>query len=580
MTGQIAYWDAVGSAVAEGLIQRAGVQTVLPIASDETITYLCNAEPAGFVLATSKGALWNISVRDAEGRPNLSFVPMTNTGGAWLSGLRSFIGGGQGRADVVAVKPGVRDANSERREVFVATKRGGIEKWELARGGVYRLCGHGDIYTAMHQLLQDQLSGDPTLSIVDIASVPNKHGSSDKLIILASCIGQNSSGYAIFSCHFSENQQPRISSGTFLPPAPEDYSSLRPAAVTQPQLYVPPPGRSAFIAYSRGFSVISLPNGSEDWPYRDTITFREDFPQLRVIGSGQEDLTYDRTSNRKLRNPGMILVLQGAGVARVETFDTEVGDLRLLTSGGDWIQSKIEQAVFYGVSGENPIDFKPRQEWNWKLHDVERVTIKISTEILTSGNSVRLPNVMVVSKYTQLGLPLEEFLTTKSHSLVSLAQYLRSFFPNVSYATRQTLLLDAEKAAAVKHLWLTWGKRLEAFDTHERGTQILESVVKDMRREATGEAVYVDVVREWFRNEVSSAMFMKLISQGSKIGDLIVRSLRVCQKYVRSQYGKDPMILARAILEANEIVLVHAYSAYSNRSTLSLLPMNSARNTR
>src|SRR5271154_6013318 len=51
-------------------------------------------------------------------------------------------------------------------------------------------------------------------------------------------------------------------------------------------------------------------------------------------------------------------------------------------------------------------------------------------------------------------------------------------------------------------------------------------------------------------------LYMGLMHQGSKIGDLIVRSLRVCQKYVRSQYGKDPMILARAILEANEIVLV------------------------
>lgn len=30
----------------------------------------------------------------------------------------------------------------------------------------------------------------------------------------------------------------------------------------------------------------------------------------------------------------------------------------------------------------------------------------------------------------------------------------------------------------------------------------MESVVKDMRREAIGEAIYVDVVREWFRHEV------------------------------------------------------------------------------
>jgi len=162
---------------------------------------------------------------------------------------------------------------------------------------------------------------------------------------------------------------------------------------------------------------------------------------------------------------------------------------------------------------------------------------------------------MIVSKYTQLGLQLEEFLQSKCHSLLGLAQYLQSFFQDVSYATRQTLLLNAEKAESVQQLWRTWGKRLEAFDTHDRGTQILESVVKDMRREATGEAVYTDVVKEWFRNEVTLHS-IELTFQASKIPDLIVRSLRVCQKYVRSQYGKDPIILARAILETNEIVLV------------------------
>jgi Non-repetitive/WGA-negative nucleoporin C-terminal len=108
-----------------------------------------------------------------------------------------------------------------------------------------------------------------------------------------------------------------------------------------------------------------------------------------------------------------------------------------------------------------------------------------------------------VSRYTQVGLPLEEFLVSKCRSLIALAQYLKTFFPEVSYATRQALLLDVEKADAARQLWRTWGKRLETHDTHERATQILETVVKDMHREVTGEAVYIDVVKEWFRNEVT-----------------------------------------------------------------------------
>lgn len=424
VTGQIAYWDAVGSAVAEGLIQRGGVQTILPLSSGETLTYLCNAEPAGFVIATSKGALWTISVRDSEGRPNLSFVGMTNTGGAWLSGLRSFIGTGLGRADVVAVKPGVRDANSERRGVFVATKRGAIEKWELARGGVYRLVGHGDIHLSMAEILRRQGIDDSTVSVEDIASVPVPQGSSDKLVVLASCISRHSPTYAAFLCLFPEGQPPRILSGTLLPPPPLEYSSLRPGVSFQPQIFVPSPGRSAFIAYSRGFSIISLPDGSDDWPYCDTMTFRDDFAQLRVIAAGQEDFSSDRASNRKLRNPGVILVIQGAGVVRCETFDTELGDSRLLTTGTEWIQSKIEQAVFYGVSSENPLDFKPRQEWNWKLVDVEQAVIKISNEILGSGGNhafERLTDsIKVRSTWTPIrGIPWVEMSCSRCTGAIS-----------------------------------------------------------------------------------------------------------------------------------------------------------------
>ena len=44
--------------------------------------------------------------------------------------------------------------------------------------------------------------------------------------------------------------------------------------------------------------------------------------------------------------------------------------------------------------------------------------------------------------------------------------------------------------------------------------------------------------------------------QAAKIGELIVRSLRSSQKNVRNQHGKDALVLAKSILETNEIALV------------------------
>ena len=97
------------------------------------------------------------------------------------------------------------------------------------------------------------------------------------------------------------------------------------------------------------------------------MTFRDDFAQLRVIAAGQEDFSSDRASNRKLRNPGVILVIQGAGVVRCETFDTELGDSRLLTTGTSGFKAKSSRLCFTAFQAENPLDFKPRQEWNWRL---------------------------------------------------------------------------------------------------------------------------------------------------------------------------------------------------------------------
>ena len=390
LTGQIAYWDSAGSAVAEGLVQRAGVQSTLPLAQGEIVTSLCNAEPAAFVASTSTGALWLISVRDAEGRPNLSFNTMMISKGAWLGGLSSLLRGGQGRSNVVSVKAGGRESRSERRDVLVATGRGEIEKWELARGGSYRLVGQGDLSNLIHKKLRELLRDDCTFSVVDVASVPSVK-SSDKLVFLVSYVSQHAPGYALL-LGLVDNQPSQILSGTLLPASPTDYSTFRPGSAFQPQIYIPYPGKTIFVVYSRGISIVSLPVDLENWAYCDTLTFRDDHAQLRIIGCGQEDLIMDPTLHRKHRSAGVILIIQNAGVVRCETFDNEVGDIQISTSGLEWIQSKIEQAVFYGSSGDNPLDFKPREEWNWKIHEVEKVAIKISAEILMSGKW--FPNVV------------------------------------------------------------------------------------------------------------------------------------------------------------------------------------------
>lgn len=96
------------------------------------------------------------------------------------------------------------------------------------------------------------------------------------------------------------------------------------------------------------------------------IDYRRDL-NLEKVGSGPEDIMFDsvpqsdmmesftsgagRTrAGRKIRNPGVMLVVRGASIVRLEAFDLRPV-VRVPTEPVK-VKSKIGQAVFYGVKEE------------------------------------------------------------------------------------------------------------------------------------------------------------------------------------------------------------------------------------
>ncbi|PUU75151.1 hypothetical protein B9Z19DRAFT_367673 [Tuber borchii] len=107
LSGRTAYWDSVGSAVAEGLFtKRRGVEGKVPLISRESVTAICNAEPAGFILSLSSGKLAHLALRYPAGRPGITVTIMRGYGTGIMGGFLGALRAGSSQQNTVAVRAG------------------------------------------------------------------------------------------------------------------------------------------------------------------------------------------------------------------------------------------------------------------------------------------------------------------------------------------------------------------------------------------------------------------------------------------------------------------------------------------
>lgn len=389
-SGRIAYWDSVGSAVAEGLFsKKRGVEGRVSLVSGESVTAICNAEPAGFLLSLSSGRLAHLALRDLAGRPGIAVTIMRGYGTGMMGGLLGALRAGSNRRDIVAVRAG-KVLRMGEREIVVATARGNFSRWQVNRSGTYANIADVDLRENVLAAIEKVASSEVSLRsrdqflIVDAAVVNDDESTSggvDVLVLSSFMPSAASLGalYVLVSVAFLAGGQASVREVHVI----KSYTNPLEEGKTRPRLYLPKPGKTAFLVFARAVVIVSAvrlePNQQEDEMdemdegfgaqsvFEDVVDFRGDL-KVETVGSGMEDVVFDPVPRidgsfmmgsfmsdpgiggigKKTRNPGVILIAKGAGVVRIEAFDMEPVKTKALRQPVK-VKSKIEQAVFYGV---------------------------------------------------------------------------------------------------------------------------------------------------------------------------------------------------------------------------------------
>lgn len=455
-TGRIGFWPALHSALAPS----AGIESQLTLSSGEQITHVCNAGAAGVVLSSSSGRLVHVSLRDAAGKPVVLLTNMSGSAG-WLGALRNITS----RKDVVSIKAGAAQSR-EQRQIHVITRTGGLTVWDVARGGDHRSVVDVDLSTHLQER--------GVASILDVTAYP---ALTNAVLVL----GQTSQGLTKL-----------VGLKLDLQGRHDFFHDITLPALDHAQLQLPNPGHVAFVHTRKSVYIVSL----ED-KYVESINLKE---HVDVVAIGIEDQLKTK------RNPGLILLTNGAGVLRIEIFQSAPN------KRPHHIKSRIEQAIFYGDKDANPICFTPAPS------DADVQTREVSAEILGG-----------LSAYSPSFVNLGDVLRHRLLALQNLAHYISH---GVKPTTLQVMREHAEKMAAGQALWNSVDARVE--------TSSIISQLLPVPPKGTTSNSDLDSVR---------LVFLHGLQQ---IQEMIPKAHRAC---VEAAAVLDGQALAAVVTESNEIIL-------------------------
>ncbi|KAK0701487.1 Non-repetitive/WGA-negative nucleoporin C-terminal-domain-containing protein [Apiosordaria backusii] len=540
VSGKIAYWESIASAATLDFIrqQRNGVEDAISgMFSGEHVVQIVNAETSGFILVLSSGRLAYMSVRDTHGRPGISVQFLRNglssNLGAFFGNIRNAFTGSSSRTDIAAARAG-HGSNVGERVIVAVTTKGRLSSWKIHRGGQHELLADTDIRDKLIDAVRnvDRKSQEFTpdsFQVLDLTFIPR--GLESKYIYAsrfrkdlmseAHTVGSEMQHCLLLVSH-TDRRQTRYAVvevlicadgiGIFsVRPLTSYTTPVRPGAAEKPRLHLPRPGLIAFVVFDRAVVVASM-GSPPDSPevqlldeahilpasFEDVIDFRDE-DSLQVVGSGIEEPTSNdqgqdgqRTHRFRIKNPAVVLLLQGVGTVRVAVTDVD----RFTTSTPPQItaKSKLEQAVFFGVKGDNPLVFRGKRQLPFSAQDIGNAAIGLSNEILSS----KTPFI------SNIPASLENNLRLRISYLDGLIAYLSELDVEIDAVTRWKLLYNAEKLAVARWVWQKHEQFLEERPQGERTvvSQIVAWIHETNKTDLNMAAGEVDPVRHWFIHDV------------------------------------------------------------------------------
>lgn len=535
VSGKIAYWESISSAATLDFIrqQRTGVEDAIHgMFSGEHVVQLVNAESAGFVLAFSTGRLAYMSVRDGHGRPTISVQflrsALGSSGGGFLGSLRHALSTSSVKGDIAAVHASHGIKVGER-TIVAATSKGKLHAWRLHRGGHHEAVGDVDIRESLVEaaLKSDAQVPSESLEVLDFAFVPrgverkyrdisrfsdaisSEDDSIQHLLLLASFGGRRNQQYALVEVVLS----PGACEVGMVRPLSSYNTPVRADAPVRPRIYLPRPALVAFVVFDRAVVVASLaspPDSPESQlqedsrilpsTFEDVVDFRDE-DVLEIVGSGMEEPLPSssqasddvRAYRHKTKNPTAVLLVRGVGVVRVAIADIDrfVSDKPPSVTA----KSKLEQAVFFGVKDDNPLQFEGRRNLLFSNKEVGDAAVQLSHEIVSS----KTPFI------TNLPASLESNMRTRLNYLEKLISHLNVLGVDVDQRTRWLLLWNAEKMRVATLIWKQHEKFLAQRPDGDKKTVVSETAVyinEQQKTEPNPAIGEVDPVRHWFIHDV------------------------------------------------------------------------------
>jgi nuclear pore complex protein Nup133 len=537
VSGKIAYWESISSAATLDFIrqQRTGVEdSISGMYSGEHVTQIVNAESAGFALVFSTGRMAYMSLRDPHGRPGISvqFLRGGLSGSAlgFFGTIRNALSSSAFRGDIAAARANHGPKVGER-VVVAATSKGRLHSWKIHRGGHHELLTDSDVRERLVEAIYEAdhaVSNFPqdSFEVLDFTFVPrgleqkyinasrlsealtHEEESLQHVLLLVSFSRQHQSRYSVVEVVIAAEGL-RIGN---VRPVTSYTGIVRPGAPEKPKIYLPRPGLVAFIVFDRAVVVASMvapPDSPESQLHEDTHTISPTFEDvvdfrdeenLQIVGSGieepsgnghnQDDL---RPHRHRTKNPTAMLLLQGIGTLRVAVADVD----RFASDKPPEVtaKSKLEQAVFFGVKGDNPLVFQGRRSLPFSNEEIGNAAIELSNEIVSSRTPF-IPN---------LPASLENNMKSRVAYLNGLIAYLNALKVDLDMRTRWMLLYNAEKMSVATWIWQKHEQFLAERPKGDKKTLISETAVyinENQKTELNQAVGQVDPVRHWFIHDV------------------------------------------------------------------------------
>ncbi|KAK9480673.1 Nup133 N terminal like-domain-containing protein [Lipomyces japonicus] len=520
LTGKVLYYEAVGGAIAEGLLHRKkGVESIIGLYQGEILEHIQNIEPVGIIVATSSGRFVLISLHDAAGRPGISCTVMRGSGSGLWSNLKGVLNLGSTRRDVTAIKPGKLLGRGERM-VITINVRGAVTTWQCSRSGNYSLLFEMDLRPQLIQsIIEVYPQSEKTFTVHDIEMLP---GDDKSGLILSSFIydenGKNDQIYYVLFTVYLDQEDFRIIST-------HRITCYSVKSTRTPKLLLPQPGNTSFIVLSNAVIMVDTlfqRSTISNFKWEDVVEFRS---EIDIFTTGYEDLV---TQNQQVtRHSGIILLTRGAGVIRVERLEDE-NEGAAVTSNTEVIKSKLRQAVYFGNIEETPLSFEASGEVGYNVDHIETAIDEVSDEIIIGK-----------SEYYKYIEDVSENLNVRCQALSRLLEHLSPIFSSLSVKSRLNTMWKLEKCEAAQKIY-------GLYATSQIDSHILSSAISDFEEKQS--------IEQWFSSEVV------------RIGELAIaignKSLLAARKA-----SNNKSLMIRHVKEANITLLtLLARSAYFIRS--------------